>query len=596
MPSFAVSVKDQVKQSVDIVALVGESIALQRAGRVYKGLCPFHDDHRPSLTVDPDRQSFKCWSCGKGGDVISFVQEQERVDFVEAMRILGQRAGIQIDHQSQSTEDREKSLFYEVMAWAETEFQRCLRDRSDASVVREYLHERGISEESQDVFKLGYHPQEWEWLLSRAAKKKWTPRLLEQVGLVKARDSGKGYYDRFVGRLMFPIHDNRGRTVAFGARILPGSERGDAPKYLNSPETPLFVKREMLYGFALARGDIVRSGVGVMVEGYTDCILAHQAGQKNVLAPLGTALTERHVQLMKRHAKRAVLVFDGDDAGQKAAIRAIDVFLSHDMEIRLCSLPEGQDPCNVIRDQGEAAFRAYVDGAEDALEFYLDTLMKRFDISTTSGKYAISQELAAVLTRAPRTVAGYDVNRQVREDLILGRMSHRLGIPETSLRSTITTTRGKQRVQTNTRSIHQESSSEDPIETELIEIIIQDPALIKSLSEEVRPESLVDEELRILYETCIALSDAGEIPDFDRLMTEFEDQKLKQRLNDLEESGRHKGNTEQRYEAFVVQLKCRRENRNRHSLKEQLRETDSDDQLELLRQLHDSKRVEYKIK
>ena len=132
MPSFAVSVKDQVKQSVDIVALVGDSIALQRAGRVYKGLCPFHDDHRPSLTVDPDRQSFKCWSCGKGGDVISFVQEQERVDFVEAMRILGQRAGIQIDHQSQSTEDREKSLFYEVMAWAETEFQRCLRDRSDA--------------------------------------------------------------------------------------------------------------------------------------------------------------------------------------------------------------------------------------------------------------------------------------------------------------------------------------------------------------------------------------------------------------------------------------------------------------------------------
>ena len=356
------------------------------------------------------------------------------------------------------------------------------------------------------------------------------------------------------------------------------------------------MKREMLYGFALARGDIVRSGVGVMVEGYTDCILAHQAGQKNVLAPLGTALTDRHVQLMKRHAKRAVLVFDGDDAGQKAAIRAIDVFLSHDMEIRLCSLPEGQDPCNVIRDQGEAAFRAYVDDAEDALEFYLDTLMKRFDISTTSGKYAISQELAAVLTRAPRTVAGYDVNRQVREDLILGRVSHRLGIPETSLRSTITTTRGKQRVQTNTRSIHQESSSGDPIETELIEIIIQNPALIKSLSEEVRPESLVDEELRILYETCIALSDAGEIPDFDRLMTEFEDQKLKQRLNDLEESGRHKGNTEQRYEAFVVQLKCRRENRNRHSLKEQLRETDSDDQLELLRQLHDSKRVEYKIK
>ena len=320
---------------------MGEYLPLRRVGTKYKALCPWHDDHNPSLEVNPERQSFKCWVCGVGGDVFDFVMNIERVEFPEALRMLAERAGVALESPpSTATAPRgpSKSELYEVNAWAEEIFARAL---SVSATGQDYLDHRGLSRQSIERFRLGYAPIERGWFLAQARRKRFSVELLVEAGLAsQSADSPGSVRERFRGRLIFPIHDDRGRAIGFGGRILPDVEQKLASqgkhvaKYLNSPETPLFHKRTLLYAADLARSASREAGWVAVVEGYTDVIAAHQVGLCNVVGTLGTALGEDHLRALRRLADRVVLVYDADAAGQSAADRALEFFLGSDLDLQ----------------------------------------------------------------------------------------------------------------------------------------------------------------------------------------------------------------------------------------------------------------------
>ena len=388
MPRHSEQTLAAIKHSVDIVALVGESLTVHRAGSKFKALCPFHDDHHPSMELNPDRQSYKCWSCGAGGDIFDFVKNHERVDFPEALRMLADRAGITLEGADSASTGPSKKDLFEVTAWAEAAFAEALTTATEA---RSYLLERGLTSESSARFRLGFAPDDRDWLVVRARRAGISPALLEQVGLI-VRSAGQSIpHERFRGRLIFPIHDPQGRVLGFGGRILPAIERALADsgrrvaKYLNSPETALFGKRRVLYGSDLARPAARSEGWVAVVEGYTDVIAAHQVGLTNVVGTLGTALGDDHVTALRRMTDRAVLVFDGDEAGQKAADRSLELFLGHEVDVRVLALPTEFDPCDFLLSQGAAPFRGMVEQAIDPLSFAIDRAGSRFDLASMEG-------------------------------------------------------------------------------------------------------------------------------------------------------------------------------------------------------------------
>ena len=350
-----------IKNAVDIVALVGEYLTLRRVGTRYKALCPFHDDKNPSFECNPERQSYKCWSCGARGDIFDFVMNRERVDFTEALRMLAQRAGVTLERSTATAvlaPGPSKTDLFEVNAWAEEVFGNALAGSIE---VIDYLEKRGLTQESAARFRLGHAPAERGWFLAQAKRKRFTMELLEEAGLVTQSPESPGIWrERFRGRLIFPIHDEQGRTLGFGGRILPEIERVMAAqgkhiaKYLNSPETALFHKRTILYGADLARNAVRQTGWVAVVEGYTDVIAAHQVGLSTVVGTLGTAIGEEHIRSLLRLADKAkvVLVFDGDEAGQSAADRALDFFLASELDLRVLSLPVNLDPCDFILKEG----------------------------------------------------------------------------------------------------------------------------------------------------------------------------------------------------------------------------------------------------
>ena len=359
------SLKEKVLEAVDIVDVVGERVSLTRKGREFVGLCPFHDDHRPSLSVSQQKQIFKCWSCGVGGDVFSFVQRWQRVDFKEALAILARRAGI--DVRASATGDRSGAMrerIRQALGWAQSHFQHNLQQTAGGKGAADYARSRGMTEATIERFGLGYAASGWDDLVSHGVRAGLSAELLQQAGLVATSEKGRTY-DRFRDRLIFPIRDALGRCVAFGGRAL-----GDDPaKYLNSPETPLFSKSRILYGLDLARREVTTSGEVVVVEGYTDAVLLSQAGIGTVVATLGTALTDSHMKLLSPLCERVVMCFDSDDAGFRAADRAVETALRHRVEVLVAVIPDGQDPADFVIGQGLDAFRSLLQSAIGALEF-----------------------------------------------------------------------------------------------------------------------------------------------------------------------------------------------------------------------------------
>jgi len=560
--------KEQVRSQTDLVSLVGETVSLSaRGGRGdHVGLCPFHDDHNPSMHVYADRQTYRCWVCDAGGDCFSWVMHFEHVEFREALEQLAARAHLEVPRRrGPAGPDRDqKSRLYEVLGWAEEQFHRFLLDDPSAARAREYISDqRHLGPEVVSKFRVGFHPPVWDWLQVRA-QGRYRGSELEAAGLVRQRQDGSGLRDDFVDRVLFPIHDLRGRTVGFGGRILPDHAYADAPKYLNSSENPVFSKKSLLYGLGMSRDGIRREKSAVVVEGYTDCVTAHQYGVDHVVGTLGTALTDEHVTALKRLSEKVVLVYDGDQAGQQAAERALPRFLAQDVDLRVLTLPESLDPAEFLERHGESAFRELCEQAPEALDFKWQASMARIGTATVDARQRLLAEMLELIVTAPR-LAGTP-----REAVILGLVSQRLGIAETELRSALKKQRNLLQNQQQRQPDRAADSAPDGVarrvdagaerggvadgdqrsigsttrveraERELIEILLSSPELIERIHEQVRAEEIRDGFLRRLLDVCYQIHDNGDLPTFERVAASMEDPELKRLLVKIDEESRLK--------------------------------------------------------
>ena len=359
---------EEIRARADIVDVIGEFVALKKAGKEFKANCPFHEERTPSFHVVPDKGFFKCFGCGQSGDVFKFLMERQGMDFVEAVKHVAGRAGVEVREIKRSPEaDDPNRPLYAINAFAQDWFRECLTDPDGGAAARTYLEGRGISPEVAERFGVGYAPDDWGALRSAAGKHGLEDDLMLEVGLLNTSDRKKDPYDRFRGRIMFPIESVSGRVIAFGGRDFESDQAG-APKYLNSPETRIYRKGENLYGLSWARHAVRRNECALLVEGYMDVVSLVAHGFDNTVASLGTALTPEQARLLARYTKRTLLLFDSDAAGLRATFRAGDTLLEAGLHPGVVTLPPGEDPDTVVRNQGPEALGEYLDQAVDVLD------------------------------------------------------------------------------------------------------------------------------------------------------------------------------------------------------------------------------------
>jgi DNA primase len=542
--------KERVKAASDIVDVVGAYVNLRPAGPTFKGLCPFHDDKHPSFDVDPRRQRYRCWACNKFGDVINFVQEFERVSFPEALELLARRAGISPEKFGARTQGASRASMLDVMRWAAEQFQACLLESPLAEAARVYLGERKLTGETVRRFGLGFAPGANNWLCKQAAQARMSAELLEMVGLIAKRPEDQTSYDRFRDRVMFPIRDVQGRTVGFGGRILPSSPYAErAPKYYNSTETPLFSKSEQLYGIDQARQAATKTGYLAIVEGYTDVLMAHQSGIANVVATMGTALNARHVAQLRRLAGRVVLVFDADAGGDTGVDRALQIFVSHDLDLRIATLPQGQDPCDLLAAQGPSPFQQALESATDVFEFKLNRVWSAEANNGVEGRRRGAEQILAVVAAVP------NANRDKRAgmlkwELMINRLAHRLQIKEESLWMRFRELQAARPAldDTGRPGVQQQAAEKDAVsqqyraprhEIRLLEVLLAYPELVAGARAEVKTEELEHPGLRLLLESLFRLAADGVQPDLDHLQGRLDNEKISlvEKARQLQERG-----------------------------------------------------------
>jgi DNA primase len=409
---FSDALLDDIRRSSDIVEVVGGVVKLRRRGKNFIGLCPFHQEKTPSFNVNPEMQIYKCFGCGKGGNVFQFVMETERVSFVEAVRSLADRAGIKIPEEGRDEKAQEESdRLHNALRFAGRLFHDNLTKTDEGRGALEYFKQRGFSDDTMRAFGLGYALNSWDNLLTHARREGIGDEDLLAAGLLRKRDDGS-LYDYFRGRAMFPIFSAAGRVVAFGARRMHDDDPIQG-KYINSPETPVYSKSRVLFGLSHAKEAIRQTDAVLLVEGYADMISLFQAGVQNVVASSGTALTEDQLSLLGRYTKNLVLVYDGDSAGSRATIRGIDLALEKDMDLRIVALPTGEDPDSFVRNHGAKAFRDLLGQAVSFIDFKALEYRKMGLFDTTEGKAkavrAIVQSIARISDELKRAFFIKDV-------------------------------------------------------------------------------------------------------------------------------------------------------------------------------------------
>ena len=504
--------KEQVRARSDIAQVVGESISLKplRGGAELAGLCPFHDDRNPSLKVYPDRQTFRCWSCDTGGDVFSFVMKFDGLEFYDALKHLAERAGLEMPRRSRGSQENaggpNRGRLLEVLAWADRQCHALLTKSAEANAARAYLSGRGIHAGLAKTYGLGYHPPSWTWLTDRA-KGHFSREELLAAGVAGEKKDGSGLRDHplFPGRVIFPIRDERGRTIAFGGRQLPGESDDFGGKYINSSEGTLFHKSKVLYGLDVAREEIRKPtcDTALVVEGYTDVLGLHEAGYKNVVATLGTALTKEHVGVLRRFTNRIVLVLDGDRAGQDAAEKALQKLLAESVDLRVLTLPEGADPADFVAERPDE-FGRLVAAAPEALDFKLARVTARHGGDSLQAGDAGAKEMLDLL-RADPGLAGTQ-----RGDLVLMRTSERFGVSERRLRADLAGPRPdppRFRPEPDVPDVPRERpvpepAGEEAAEAELLKILLTRPDLFAAAHASVGADDLRHAGCRRLFELC----------------------------------------------------------------------------------------------
>lgn len=393
---------DEIRFRNDIVEVVGSYFTLKRVGNAFKALCPFHKEKTPSFHVNPQKQIFHCFGCGAGGDVFRFVMQYENVDFMTAVRMLAQRAGIRLELEvDQSTPRPDKDTLYGIHEEVTQFYQQCLRSAC-GETARRYLTERMLPDKVVEEFRIGYAPNRWNAVLEWGLQRGYEAKMLETCGLVLKREDSDSYYDRFRHRLMFPICDERNRVIGFSGRAL--KEDGKTAKYVNSPDTVLFHKSRVLYALNKARRAIAEIGEAIVCEGQIDVIRCHQAGFTRAVAAQGTAFTEEHARILKRYAESVILVFDPDRAGQNAAIRTATLFMETGLAVRIAQLRPGYDPDLFIRTFGAAAFQKNLEEAQSVVAFQISALSKDLKLDEEVGAMRIARAVLSTIAHSPDPV------------------------------------------------------------------------------------------------------------------------------------------------------------------------------------------------
>lgn len=485
MPIVAEDVKENVRVANDIVEVIGSYITVKRAGSTYKALCPFHQEKTPSFIISQKRQSYHCFGCGAGGDVFRFVMEYEGVDFPTALKMLADRAGIAIrmsneDPRKKSDKDRIYAIHEKLAGY----YSRMLRSKSGKEAW-DYLRSREIDDETIDAFRIGYAPS-GNQVLDWGKKNGFNRDHLVKAGVLVRKETD--FYDRFRGRIMFPICDAMGRVIGFSGRILKADS--SPAKYLNTPETLLFKKSRVLYGLHRARKPMIDARWAMVCEGQIDCIRCQISGFANTVAPQGTALTEQQAHILKRNVDSVVLLFDPDEAGRKAAIRSASLLLAQGISVRIANLPADSDPDTLLREKGHAAMKRIVDGASSAVIYLVDNLTEEEDISTDSGLLRITQSALEMVSHCQSAV---------QRDRMIQEIAKHLDINESSLQSDFQKTAGKKTQSRNARSKENSSPELSALEWDALRYLYNHSELISLAKEYLPGESFTSSACRKLF-------------------------------------------------------------------------------------------------
>src|SRR5277367_1141077 len=506
------SFAEKVKQQADIVRVIGEYVRLKKTGQNFTGLCPFHQEKSPSFAVHPVRQIYHCFGCGAGGDVFKFVMEMDKCPFPEAIRIVAEKCGIPVPRPRERSpeehrENQQRSALVEMHREAATFFARQLNEGHEGKVAAGYLEDRGLNREAITRFGLGWAPSSGDALL-RQMKSKYQEKLLEASGLFSRDQSGR-FYDRFRRRIMFPISNDAGKVIAFGGRAMGD----DMPKYMNSPETPIYTKSNVLYHLDRAKEELRKSDFGILVEGYMDAIAVARAGITNVVASCGTSLAEPQIKLLARFTHRVVVNYDPDTAGQVATERSLTLLLEKEFDVRVLALPGGADPDKFLKDQGPDAYKKLLAQAPPYLD-YLIGRARQMDRTTAAGKVAALNFLMPFVQRLP--------NRLLRSEWAT-RISSELRVDEPVLREALRIAANERRSEVKPKAVLLTPAIKRA-ERQLIKMLFEAAEFRERLAQEIALANLHHGlETRNIFEALISALAAGEIPDASTLSSRLDD-------------------------------------------------------------------------
>ncbi len=519
---------EEIRSSVDIVDYINQFVPLKRVGKNYVGLCPFHAEKTPSFTISPDKQLYHCFGCGAGGNLFNFVMQYEKVSFFEAVKKIAEYAGIEIPKPEKKERwvETEYEELYEANRFAYEFFVRNLLKTPEGKSAIEYLYKRGINDASIKNFGIGYSPNQWDALVQYAIKHNFQLESLEKAGLIVKRDDG-GYYDRFKGRVMFPIFSVSGRIIAFGGRRLKDDE--NTPKYINSPETKIYAKSKVLYGLYQARDAIRKKEYAILVEGYMDCISLFQAGVENVVASGGTALTDEQVRLISNYTRTIYFLYDADSAGARAMLRGIDIILAHGLDVYIVKLPEGEDPDSFIQKNPVSEFEKLIERAVNFIDFKALTYQQLGKFDDPNVKSKAIRSLVESISKIPD---------ELKRSVFIREVSAKYKLPEQVLAQELekiilrekksATKKVESEVQTE---IHKLVPAE---EKDLAKILLEaDEFALKFVFNYVREDDITSEYVKVIYQNVFEMfKKASETGEYKRLnihefIHKFEDDKFR---------------------------------------------------------------------
>ena len=566
-PSAGSDLKTQILQATDIVELIGQTVALKRRGKNFVGLCPFHQEKTGSFNVSPQRQFFHCFGCKASGNAIDFVMKRDRLEFVDAMRTLAERAGIAwVRRGADSEKAGERQQLFEAHSAACGLFENFFSHPQSGAAARQYLEQRGFSPQTLKQFRVGVAPDLWDAMLKSPAMRRFAPELLALGGLIKPRDNGGGFYDTFRARIIFPImEESQARVIAFGGRVMPGTD--NPAKYLNSPETPLFSKSRVMFGLNFARQRMLETGVAIIMEGYTDVMMAHQFGVSNAVSIMGTALTEQHIKALKRFdVGKVVFLFDGDEAGHRAVDRSIELLLTQEMDFAVGQLPQEMDPDEYLLAHGKDAFeRQVIAEARDVLSYkwaQLDRLYADSAGNLTAQNKAVESYLD-LISRA-REAGPID---PMRWGAIVARVSRLTGMPMDEIHRRFTRRRavpaaeGVQAGQPVASPEKRKTTAQELAERQLLGILLREPHRWHQVKFDVHPEELTNPAHRRLAELYWQhQQDIGE-PQFAEFLSDLSESSVKELAVELMQEAEELEQLEQTLSGAMAFLQEERERR-----------------------------------